>query len=299
MHSPIRWTRTTVATAAAAFGVNTTSGLPTGGLEMPSVVNRAPEQWAPDLAYWDVAQRRLILVQDVLGLVAAPRKLIVASGPSGGGSPGQQPSSSPGCWPRLAPMGGGGLVLAFFDLEQGALLATTCSVGQAVPDLACTAPTKIDSVGHRDVSDFGAGAFPSFGSRLQNSDSGAAAGRRGQVVNSLVYFSQEGAPQRADCAGFAPAADCTGSLKIAEFSSASPSSSSGNATAAISTATIHTLATGKAGFGRDASVAFQQLTQTGGSGSALTAMVSFLDLEGQDELQTMRARLGIFDMASD
>ena len=33
-------------------------------------------------------------------------------------------------------------------------------------------------------------------------------------------------------------------------------------------------------------------------GTAVAMLVSFLDLSGQDELQTMRARLGIFDMTT-
>ena len=82
----------------------------------------------------------------------------------------------------------------------------------------------------------------------------------------------------AGCEGFAPAAACKGSLKLAEFS---PSSAN---------ATVSTLSTGKAGFGRDASVAFVS------DGSAVSLLVTLLDLNGQDELQTMRAMLGTFDM---
>jgi hypothetical protein len=38
------WLSTTVASAAAAFGVNESTGLPTGGLEMPCLVNRDPQR---------------------------------------------------------------------------------------------------------------------------------------------------------------------------------------------------------------------------------------------------------------
>ena len=315
MTTPANWKRATVATATAAFGVNTTSGLPTGGLEMPSVANREPQHWAPDLAYWDVAQRRLVLVQDVLGIVGAPRHLTVAQASR------EQQQSSPGCWPRLAPVLGGGLLVTFFDLERGALLSITCSVGSAASredsGLFCADPQETDSsVGHRDVSDFGAGAFPSFAGGL-SSPARKAGGSQAQVAfNSLVYFSQQGAP-KAECEGFAPAPGCTGYLKVAEFAA------SGDSTA------VHTLATGQAGFGRDASIAFQVSTPSatmitqhacadhicvgwlesesclcwvvqqdqGGGGTAGTMLVSFLDLQGHDGLQTMRARLAIFDLS--
>ena len=80
-------------------------------------------------------------------MVAAPRHIVVADG----GSPDRQ--SSPGCWPRMARTSEGGVVLAFFDLEQGALLAVTCSAALphgatssdgAGSELGCTAPAKID-----------------------------------------------------------------------------------------------------------------------------------------------------------
>ena len=68
MHTPTTWTHVVVASAAAAFGVNETSGLPTGGLEMPTVVNRDAQRWAPDLAYWDVEQRRVAAVRGTANL---------------------------------------------------------------------------------------------------------------------------------------------------------------------------------------------------------------------------------------
>jgi hypothetical protein len=53
---------------------------------------RVNRRWAPDLAYWDVEQRRLVLIQDVLGVLDTPNQVVVAEG---------GPKSSPGSWPRM------------------------------------------------------------------------------------------------------------------------------------------------------------------------------------------------------
>ena len=176
----------------------------------------------------------------------------------------------------------GGLILAFFDLEQEALLVVTCSGGGGGVDghdlgLSCAAPVKVDSVGHGDVSDFGAGAFPSFGARLQiNRDQRKEINscRDQQLGLLLAARAANGGLRGLRTCGTLQGLE----LKLAEFS---PSSAN---------ATVSTLSTGKAGFGRDASVAFVS------DGSAVSLLVTLLDLNGQDELQTMRAMLGTFDM---
>ena len=71
----------------------------------------------------------------------------------------------------------------------------------------------------------------------------------GRSINSLVYYSQQGRPAAA-CEGFAPAAHCNGSLKLVEF----PDTLGGGGGSDV---TVSTLSVGKAGFGRDASVAFE------------------------------------------
>ena len=65
---------------------------------------------------------------------------------------------------------------------------------------------------------------------------------------------------------------------------------------------ISTLSVGKAGFGRDASIAFFPDSNDNRdvdvhSEPSITAsmVVTCLDLQGQDSLQTMRARLGVYD----
>ena len=82
----------------------------------------------------------------------------------------------------------------------------------------------------------------------------------GRSINSLVYYSQQGRLAAA-CEGFAPAAHCNGSLKLVEF----PDTLGGGG----GDVTVSTLSVGKAGFGRDASVAFE----TDGSASRAGAVV--------------------------
>ena len=52
---------------------------------------------------------------------------------------------------------------------------------------------------------------------------------------------------------------------------------------------VVTLATGKAGFGRDASLAF------GAHSNGNLMFITFLDLNGKDSLGSMRARMGVFE----
>ena len=245
----------TIAEASAPFAINTTTGLPTGGLEMPALVVGASAATS-HVAYWDVVGRSLRLVLNAMS--AHPHTLTVASPASAAAA-----DSSPGAWVRVVREEGSSLVvLAFFDLQAGSLQVATCD------DIAqtCTSPRQLDAVGHRDVSDYGAGAFPEF--RL------LPAPARFRIVRdlgrglpallsvslpALAYFSQ----------GPGPAGN--GQLKLLAC-----------ADAACSSAAVSELASGAAGFGRDASLARAH------DGSLL---VSFLDLMGKDDPGAMVARL--------
>ena len=135
----------TIAEASAPFAINTTTGLPTGGLEMPALVVGASAATS-HVAYWDVVGRSLRLVLNAMS--AHPRTLTVASAAASPASPASAASadSSPGAWARAVREEGSSLiVLAFFDLQAGSLLVATCD------DIAqtCTPPRQLDAVGHR------------------------------------------------------------------------------------------------------------------------------------------------------
>ena len=115
---------------------------------------------------------------------------------------------------------GGALLLAYWDLGLGQLRAVRCERQPA----RCSAPTLLDRGGRRDLSDFGAGAFPDL--RAPPQGLGGAAGG-GAVLAYFVEGDSGGELRLLSC----PDANCT-----------APRVSTG--------------ARGGAGFGRDASVAF-------------------------------------------
>jgi len=112
------------------------------------------------------------------------------------------------------------LLLAYWDLGLGQLRAVRCERQPA----RCSAPTLLDRGGRRDLSDFGAGAFPDL--RAPPQGLGGAAGG-GAVLAYFVEGDSGGELRLLSC----PDANCT-----------APRVSTG--------------ARGGAGFGRDASVAF-------------------------------------------
>lgn len=243
------WKNVIVATSATPFGVNETSGMPTGGLEMPSMVavrsNVNGGRSSVHLVYWDVTQQQTVLVLHMFD--PHPRRVALKA-----------------CaWPRIVHLTGDGnddsdsddgvIVVACFDLERDDLISTTCTDAGL-----CGEVTKWDNVGRGDITDFGAGAFPAFGTR--HGDTTRA---------SLVYFSQQGD---------------VGYLKILEFDwrQITNNSKSNNGSS------VSVLSSGRSGFGRDASLAFVP----GSAGNII--FVSFLDLDGNDELGSMRARLGVY-----
>ena len=128
--------------------------------------------------------------------------------------------SSPGAWVRGIALDGGALLLAYWDLGLGQLRAVRCERQPA----RCSAPTLLDRGGRRDLSDFGAGAFPDL--RAPPQGLGGAAGG-GAVLAYFVEGDSGGELRLLSC----PDANCT-----------APHVSTG--------------ARGGAGFGRDASVAF-------------------------------------------
>ena len=146
---------------------------------------------------------------------------------------------------------GGALLLTYWDLGLGQLRAVRCELQPA----RCGAPRVLDHGGRRDLTDFGAGAFPDLRSPPQGL-SGAAGGAAGGAV--LAYFVE---------------ADSGGELRLLSCPDA-------NCTAPR----VSTGARGAAGFGRDASVAFAP--------GAL--LVTLLDLQGADSPLRMAARLAVF-----
>ena len=219
---------------------------------MAVATSRAEGLRYPDVAYWDVTARSLVLVRNATSAASAER--VVVAGPA---YPGSGPASSPGAWPRVTRgYGGTGVVIAHFDLAEGALLTSFCADATPVSEaLACAPPRKADSVGHRDVSDFGAGAFPAWDT--------------GDGQPAFVFFSQ-----LPDAAG-----DEEGHLKLLQCSNAD-----------CTAQPIATLATGKAGFGRDASLTFVPPA----NGGKLELFVTCLDLNGKDDVGSMVARLGVY-----
>ena len=239
-----------IATNPKPFAVNDTTNLPTGGLEMPHIIPGLTPEDASHVVYWDVAYQCLKLVFEATG--PEPRTVVAAKGFDIFGA-----VSSPGGWARAVRTPGGGpgsivshtITIAYFDLPAGVLAVLTCD--EQYQD--CTKPKKIDLVGHKDVSDFGAGAFPEF-RQLP-----------GMPGPMLAYFSEVGTGAQEQ-----------GLLKL--MSCSSPN---------CTTASVATLAVGHKGFGRDCS-----LEMVGDEARPLL-LVSFLDLQGKDDPSSMAARLAV------
>ena len=216
------WVGRVIASSPVAFGLNETTGLLTGGLEMPSIVltkgdahghgarGEGARAGKVHVAYYDVVGRSLKIVMDALATVAGSVVTVASS---------TSPASTPGYWPRMVQAGTTeDLVVAFDDLAAGTLSVAQCSQASN----SCTAPRRVDTVGQRDVSDYGGGAFPDF----RNVAAALGAGPK------LVYFNE------------LQSQGGTGQLKMLECSDAH-----------CRTSTVSVLATGKGGFGRDCSFA--------------------------------------------
>ena len=298
--SATNWTTVTVARSPIPFGVNETSGMPTGGLGMPALIDgvmspRQPPPLVPSVhvAYWDVIGKRLILLANVLS--KTPSTVVVAEGYQRNSS---DAASNPGAWVQMARRPDSSIFdVVFFDLTEGAMMGATCndeitstndvtrrtdtgtvtgsssssSSSTTSSTTSCTVPAKLDAVGHRDISDFGAGAFPSF--------------RAGEGFARMVYFSQEAEETGAPQGGRWGSTVEVGSLKLLEC-----------AASACTGDDVSTLSKGKAGFGRDASWATTTTTRDGGDSSSgnEVMLVSFLDLHGVDSLDSMRAMLAVY-----
>ena len=248
---PLALLRTTVVDHSTTPYIHT-GVLPTGGFEMPCLIP-AGGGTRVHLAYWKVESRELVLVFDVL---------TGGSGGSGGGGNastavvvdvGHNASSSPGAWTRGLAVDGTSLLLTWWDLGTGVLKLTRC---QAAPPRRCAPPEALDHGGQLDLSDFGAGAFPDF-----RAPPPGAAGNAGPV---LAYFSE------ANASGWRAAAGELRLLTCPDANCTHPA--------------VVTAASGRAGFGRDAAIAFTR-------GAML---ITFLDLQGKDSPTEMAARIASF-----
>mmetsp|Transcript_43672 Transcript_43672/g.72578 ORF Transcript_43672/g.72578 Transcript_43672/m.72578 type:complete len:688 (-) Transcript_43672:115-2178(-) len=182
--------------------------LPSGGFEMPCLIGGGSH-----LAYWRAESQELVLVFWVDSSNASA--LVVDSN--------RTATSSPGAWTRgVSVENGATLILAFWDVALGYLLLARCTTRTR----RCSAPEVADQTGRRDLSDFGAGAFPDF--QMQPAGTG-----RGPV---LAYFSEDDA-------------STSGMLKL--LTCADPRCNDFEVTVG---------ARGKPGFGRDASVSFAAAT---------------------------------------
>ena len=222
----------TIAQTQAPFATNSTTGLPTGGLEMPALVAGTSANTS-HVSYWDVASRSLRLVLNAMG--GEPRALLVASAAA------TTAGSNPGAWSRAVRAEGSSvIVLAFFDLGTTSLHIATCDD----VSLTCTLPHKHDTVGHKDVSDLGAGAFPEF-RQLRSTAHGP----------TLVYFSQGTGP--------------TGQGQLKQLACAD---------AACSSAAVTRLASGAAGYGRDPSLALTH------DGALLVSSLDLMGMDDPDKM---------------
>ena len=156
---------------------------------------------------------------------------------------------------RCIALQGGALLLTYWDLGLGQLRAVRCELQPA----RCGAPHVLDRGGRRDLTDFGAGAFPDLRSPPQGLGGAAGGAASGAVLAYFVETDSGGELRLLSC----PDANCT-----------APRVSTG--------------ARGAAGFGRDASVAFAP--------GAL--LVTLLDLQGADSPLRMAARLAVFRPSS-
>ena len=210
---------------------------------MPCLIPGATANDESHVAYWDVVAQSLKIVFEATG--PAPQTVVAEKGFDVLGS-----VSSPGGWVRAVRAGDSHtIVLAHFNLPAGVLCVLTCDELQQ----SCTKAKKIDLVGHDDVSDFGAGAFPEFRQ---------LSGMPGPM---LAYFSEVG--MGAQEQGLLKLMSCSDPL--------------------CTKASVATLAHGHKGFGRDCS-----LEMVGDSDRPLL-LVSFLDLQGKDSGDSMAARLAV------
>jgi hypothetical protein len=195
-----------IAANPTPFDTNDTTGLPTGGLEMPCIIPGATPDDESHVAYWDVVAQSLKIVFEATG--PEPRTVVAEEGFDVFGS-----VSSPGGWVRAVRAGvSHKIVLAYFNLPAGVLCVLTCDELHQ----SCTKAKKIDLVGHKDVSDFGAGAFPEFR----------------QLSPMPAYFSEVGTGAQEQ--GLLKLMSCSDPL--------------------CATASVATLAHGRKGFGRDCSL---------------------------------------------
>ena len=198
------------------FTIDSHTNLPSHGLDNPVLARTKGNGLT--LAYWDIDAHALRLVFTPPGVLcgnsaAARTTVMVASNATG--------FVNPGAWTRMIAVdGGAGLVVAFFDLPAGVLYVAACDAGRHT----CEAPRAVDTgVGHRDFTDYGAGAFPD----MQLAPDGNPV---------LVYFSEKGGDEHDGSAGQLKAMLCA-DPKCAAFH-------------------VTVLASGLPGYGRDCSVAF-------------------------------------------
>ena len=240
---------------SAPFAIDHETKLPTGGLENPSLAEL--DDGSVALAYWHVEARALKLIFDATN--NALRKSITVANASGA------IGSSPGAWCRIVASDGLRVVLFFFDLPRRELRRAVCAKKTG----RCESALVDGDVSLGDVSDFGAGGFPDL--RLppaQFRQRGFAAGP------TYVYFSDRATASANATVGELRGVFCN-------------TSSCGGAKGW----TRHVLASGAAGFGRDASMAF--VLQ--GALQAPAMLVSFLDLQGEDTPEGMVAKLAVFE----
>ena len=209
-----------IAHSPQPFTIDPKTNLPSAGLDNPVLARTASNGLT--LAFWDIGARALRLVFTPPGVPCgdgeagggARTVVTVASNATGG-------FTNPGAWTRMVAVNGGAhLIIAFFDLPAGTLYVAACDAERHT----CETPRAVDTAaGHRDFTDYGAGAFPD----LRIAPDGNPL---------LVYFSEAGGGDDGTAAGQLKAMVCADPL-CAAFR-------------------VEVLASGAPGYGRDCSVAF-------------------------------------------
>eukprot|EP00588_Corethron_pennatum_P003335 CAMPEP_0194288774 /NCGR_PEP_ID=MMETSP0169-20130528/37595_1 /TAXON_ID=218684 /ORGANISM="Corethron pennatum, Strain L29A3" /LENGTH=146 /DNA_ID=CAMNT_0039035871 /DNA_START=9 /DNA_END=445 /DNA_ORIENTATION=- len=126
-----------------------------------------------------------------------------------------------------------------------------------------------ENLGMKDYSDYGLGAFPEFRVLNNNTYGGP----------TLVYFSETGSKKHGDQQGQLKILECLAPTCNREIRR-------------------YVLGEGRRGFGRDPSVEMVHVQSNVGGGTTPHLLVSFLDLNGQDNPENMTARVAVFDRSA-
>jgi hypothetical protein len=292
-----------VARSDLPFMVDSRSKLPTGGLENPALVVTAGGQ--AHVAFWDVSRRELALIWDAGGPTRTCT--VVAAGADG------SIGSSPGGWVRVAlDQAEEALTVFYFDLPLGVLWVQRCEVHSRT----CPLRSQIlDRVGQRDVSDFGAGAFPhllvdpSWGGVARGGVAGDGVARDGAARDGaakdwvasgerlmLAYFDEATGSGTNRGGGQLKLLECTAGAARGALDTRRRRGEVAAWTAPCAgSVRVHVLAQGLPGFGRDPSIALVRQHTVGGGGNE-TLFAAFLDLGNASSSAELKvaARLALF-----